>query len=911
MEHLLIPLHKSFFRSQCIIAVIIACIISPNSNAQTSNIPPEAQQILNSLPPMQRQLATNKINEFQKENRNSNQPTKEEVQVTEDVFFESNGLYKEFHDLEPQVEPKSRLIINFQPLDSISNQDLLLIEKDLFLKKLIGSHYLILDDFGVLFLEGLEGIPLLGLTENDISLRLMAEPALSLFSIEVHILSQEPIGIEALKPFGYEVFSDYNSTLQDVANNGPVPSNYVLGPGDLIRVQLFGNENDIYEYEVSRDGSFSLPEIGPLIVAGLTFQELRAELNKLIQEAFIGTQASITLGQLKTINVYVLGDVIRPGSVIISGLQTMVDALYKSGGVSPIGTLRDIQLKRNGNVISSLDAYDLLVQGDMSGNSRLQAGDVIFVPPVGKVVSITGAVKRPAIYEVKKNSNLLELIGLAGGLTPEASPDEAKLERIDGKNQRHLISVNLNDMNASKMQINTGDILIIPEVTPEIKNIVELSGHVHRPGNYPWYQGMKITDLLKSIYDLKDGADLNYILIRREEKLGGTVKVLSSDLSAALESPEGEFNVELKSGDKVSVITNSYNRQSVIKSLINEIELQATFDFPIQKVSITGSVRSPGDYPLEFGMKVSDLIRAGGYLSQDAYTVEAELTRSLSKNNSKDIEITKVNLQALLRGDKKFDISLKEGDEIFIKSKPFLNNNLSISLEGEVNFPGDFRFKRGETLKDVIRRAGGFTDFAYPEGLIFLRQSIKEKEEDQLRDLIKRAEADIAQQSINGSESLDFSQDILDKLNNFEAIGRLVVDLKKDLSTSDNIFLEAGDRILIPSLSQTVTVIGETQQNTSHIFRQNLTQNDYIDLSGGLTRRADKKLIYVVRANGEVNTNSYSRWLFRRRNIQIEPGDTIIVPTRIDTENNLTLWTNVTQIVYQGAVALAAIRRFN
>ena len=907
----MIPLHKIFFRSQYIIAVIFACIISLNSNAQSSNIPPEAQQILNSLPPMQRQLAINKINDYEKENRNSNQSFEDQTQPIEDDFYNYVEPNNEFYNFERQVEPRSRLIINFQPSDQASNQDLLQIEKDLFLEKLVGSHYLTLDDSGVLFLEGIEGIPLLGLTEDDISLRLMAEPALSLFSIEARILSQEPIGIEALKPFGYELFSKDNSTLQDVADIGPVPSNYVLGPGDLIRVQLFGNVNNIYEYEVSRDGSFSLPEIGPLIVAGLTFQELRAELNKLIQEAFIGTQASITLGLLKTINVYVLGDVIRPGSVIVNGLQTMVDALYKSGGISPIGTLRDIQLKRDGNVISTLDAYDLLVKGDMSGNSRLQAGDVIFVPPVGKVVSITGAVKRPAIYEVKEDSNLSELVRLAGGLTPEASPDEAKLERIDGKSQRHLISVNLSDMHTSKMQINSGDILIIPEVTPEIKNIVELSGHVHRPGNYPWYQGMKITDLLRSIHELKDGADLNYILIRREDELGGKVRVLSADLSAALESPTGEFDVELKSGDKVSVITNSYNRQSVIQSLINEIELQATFDFPIQKASINGSVRSPGDYPLEIGMKVSDLIRAAGYLSQDAYVVEAELTRSLSKNNSKDIEIININLEALLRGDKTSDLSLKEGDEIFIKSNPSLNSDLSISLEGEVKFPGDYRFKRGETLNDVIRRAGGFTDFAYPKGILFLRESIKEKEKEQISDLIQRAEADIAQQSINGSETLDLSQDILDKLNNFEAIGRLVVNLSRDLSLSDNIVLEAGDRILIPNVSQTVTVIGETQQNTSHIYRKGLTRNDYIDLSGGLTRRADKKLIYVVRANGEVNINSYSKLLVKRRNIQIEPGDTIIVPTKIDTENNLTLWTNVTQIVYQGAVALAAIRRFN
>ncbi len=370
------------------------------------------------------------------------------------------------------------------------------------MQKLIGSHLFVLDDSGVLSLQGLEVIPLLGLSEADINRRLMAEPFLSSFSIDVRILSQEPIGVEALQPFGYDVFKPGGASLSS-PSSGPVPPDYVLGPGDSIRVQLFGNVNGIYEYEVSREGVLHLPEIGPVTVAGLPFSEFRTDLNKRVQEMLIGTQVSVTMGQLRTIRVYVLGDVNRPGSVVVSGLETMTGALYHSGGVSPIGSLRNIQLKRNGEVVSSLDAYDLLIRGDTSGNSRLQPGDVIFVPPIGKTVSISGAVNRPAIYEVKRLTTAADLVGLAGGFTPEAYAEGARLQRIDESGERTILSVNLNNESANTIRIMAGDALLIPAVLPEVENAIALAGHVHRPGDYPWYPGMRLTDLIESTEKLK------------------------------------------------------------------------------------------------------------------------------------------------------------------------------------------------------------------------------------------------------------------------------------------------------------------------------------------------------------------------------------------------------------------------
>ena len=245
------------------------------------------------------------------------------------------------------------------------------------LRRIRGSHYYELDRFGNLAMTGLPEISLSGLTAEQIRLRLGAEPALRPFEILVNILeSLEPI-TTALEPFGYDVFESEDYGFQPVLS-GPVPPDYVLGPGDSLRIQLFGNSNSVYELEVSRDGVLSLPELGPITVAGLTFSQFRDDLNRRVEEMLIGTQVSVTVGRLRTIRVFVLGDANRPGSYVVSSLATISSALYASGGISAIGSLRDVQLKRRGDVVERLDLYDLLLNGDNSGDVRLQPGDVIF-----------------------------------------------------------------------------------------------------------------------------------------------------------------------------------------------------------------------------------------------------------------------------------------------------------------------------------------------------------------------------------------------------------------------------------------------------------------------------------------------------------------------------------------------------
>jgi protein involved in polysaccharide export with SLBB domain len=885
--------------------------------AQGIRLSPEQQQMLNQLPPAQRQQAMDAIRQLEsQQSTQGSQSIREEPSAVKNGDLISAVLAEPAEEI-PTAKARSRIVIDFTPRSSLSTRELADLEQDPLLTGLQGSQLYILDDAGVLSLPGFDAIPLLGLVEEDIERRVGAEPYLSPFDIDVRILGQESIGIDALEPFGYDVFEPKDVTF-DAPSTGPVPPDYVLGPGDSVRVQLFGNVNGIYEYEVSRDGILNLPEIGPVTVAGLPFSEFRSDLNKRVREMLIGTQVSVTMGQLRTIRVAVLGDANQPGSYVVSGLATIGSVLYRSGGVSLVGSLRNVQLKRNGRIVTTLDLYEVLLQGDTSSDKRLQPGDVIFVPPIGNTIGVSGAVKRPAIYETRGAATIADAVQLAGGLASDAFGKGARIERVDG--ERTTIAVDLTSTESSKLKVRSGDTLIVPEVLPNLEDTVVLAGHAFRPGNYAWHPGMRLTDLIGSTDELKPGVDTEYVLIRRETRRGQPIRALSANLSTALKLPSSDENIRLEPSDTVYVFSLALGRQRIVEPLLQELRLQSTIDAPALEVQIFGNVRAPGVYPLESQMRVSDLIRAGGNLSEKAYSLEAELTRySSTAGSSRDIEIVQVDLDAIRRGVDSADLVLSEHDYLFIKRIPDWDKKWTVTLEGEVQFPGEYRVRRGETLGEVLQRAGGLTDNAFPEGAVFLRETLKEQEQEQIETLARRLEADIAtlslQATTGGSDTLATGRVLLEQLRSTEAVGRLVLDMTQDTSgrysAAASVELRDGDELLVPTHPQVVTVLGETQQNTSHLYRVNLTRDEYIDLSGGLTRRADKKLIYVVRANGAVVAGNRSRWLGRGSKVDIRPGDTIVVPLDTDRMRPLTFWGNVTQILYQAAIAVAAVQTFD
>lgn len=910
----------------CLSVLGLLAVLLPTTPAlgQTPTLTPEQQRMLDSLPPAQRREAQRALRQFQSDDSpldDSTSSISEELSLPPSAMERLIDPAEEYE--EPRAQPRSRLVIQFQLPETDDDETVQEeIEEDPVLAQIAGSGHYELDGSGILYLPGLDEIPLLGLTAEQIELRLGAEPELAVFDIRASLLDTTAVGSEALEPFGYDVFESTEYGFASVTT-GPVPADYILGPGDTVRVQLFGNVNDIYEFEVSRDGVLNLPELGPITVAGLPFSEFRADLNERVGQTLIGTQVSVTMGQLRTIRVFVLGDANRPGSYVVSSLETISGALYRSGGISPVGSLRSIELKRSGDTIAELDLYDLLLRGDTSDDSRLQPGDVIFIPPVGPQVSVSGAVRRPAIYEVDRNADVADVVGMAGGLAADAFADGARVERIDDSQERTVLAVDVDAPAAGDVDVQDGDVLVIPRVLPEFEDTVVLFGHVQRPGPYQWQPGMRLTDLLGSGLALKPGADRDYVLVRREDPRDGRIQVVSANLSSAFVAPRSEDNIALAPRDRLYVFDRAFGRQRIVAPILRELELQSQFGEPNAVVSIGGQVHAPGVYPLEPGMRVSDLVRAGGNLSEDAFALRAELVRyEVVDNEYRNTEVIDVDLGAALRGEASADVELSAHDNLRISGLPDWDSQWSVTLEGEVVFPGEYRIRRGETLAQILDRAGGLTDAAFADGAIFLRESLREREQEQIEILARRLESDITAMSLEtldttGQEAIDTGRELLSQLRNTESVGRLVIDLQQALSNRriDNVAasleLRDGDRLLVPKVAQEVTVIGETQQNTSHLYQPGLTRDDYIGMSGGLTRRADKQLIYVVRASGAVITARRSRWFGRAGSTAIRPGDTIVVPLETDRIRPLTFWTNVTQILYQAAIAVAAVQTFD
>lgn len=774
---------------------------------------------------------------------------------------------------------------------------------------------------GVLQLPGFAGMPLAGLTAFEATIRLQADRELRDFDVSLIRLPLKKIGAEALKPFGYDLFERAPSTFAPVTNV-PVPVDYVVGAGDEFGIQLYGSQNRSLRLVVDRNGRINFPELGPISVAGQRFTSVKDAIEARVARQMIGVRASVSMGETRSIRIFVLGEATRPGSYTISGLGTITSALFASGGVKPIGSLRNIQLKRQGSVVRTFDLYDMLIRGDSTDDARLLPGDVVFVPPVGPTVTVSGEVRRPAIYEVKNESTVSDVVQLAGGMTAQADRNKASLTRIDESQQRVVMTVNLSQSGGSPQEVRNGDAVQLSRLKPTLDSGVVVEGHVYSPATYAYRDGLRLSQVIRSVDELMPNADINYLLIRRELLPNREISVTSADLGAALSSPGSAADVLLMPRDRIIVFDLEASRERVIRPLMNELRTQSTIGRPTEVVTVDGNVKVPGEYPLEPGMRVGDLIRAGGNLSDAAYGVTAELTRySVVNGDSRRTQQINIDLTAAVRGDAAADILLQPFDSLSIRQMPQWNARGYVMLMGEVRFPGRYSIKQGETLRSVVGRAGGLTEFAFPEGSVFTRLDTKEREQKQLDVLADRLQNDLVTLALQGvaanqsqaGNALTVGQSLLAQVRTSQAVGRLVIDLPRTLrdpsGSSSDIILRDGDRLMVPRFQQEVTVIGEVQTATSHLYRPELSRDDYIALSGGVSRRADKKKIYVVRADGSNVAQQSGRW-FSRSNIDIRPGDTIVVP--LDTERlpALPFWQAVTQIVYNLAIATAAINSF-
>jgi protein involved in polysaccharide export with SLBB domain len=778
----------------------------------------------------------------------------------------------------------------------------------------------VLDSAGMIHLPGLSPIMLAGLTEEQATHRLRLVGSFSKIDIKVTRLPVRKSGISGLKPFGYDLFKESSASFEP--GEIPVPTDYVVGPGDQLRVQLFGSQNRMLRLTVGRDGRINFPELGPISVGGRSFERVTTDIEQRVERQMIGVRASVAMGDTRSIRVFVMGEANRPGSYTVSGLATITSALYAAGGIKPIGSLRDIQIKRKGAVVRRLDLYDLLLRGDTGDDATVAAGDVIFIPPVAATVAVDGEVHRPAIYEIKGNTSVADIVQLAGGLTTEADPGRAALVRVDDRRNRVIVDVPLSSEAGRMSLLRKGDSLRILKLRPTLDEGVTVEGHVYNPASVAWHEGLRLTDVIQSVDELKPNADIHYILIRRELPPDRHIVAVSADLSAALRDPSSAKNVQLRPRDRLIVFDTESGREQLLQPFLEEMRRQARIDQPTQLVRIDGRVKARGDYPLESSMRVSDLLRAGGGLQDAAYGAKAELTRYRLSDEGRQTQLVEVDLAAVKRGDANADILLQPFDFLNVKEVPEWSTQEQVTLQGEVRFPGIYPIHRGETLRSVLVRAGGLTDLAFPSGSVFTRVELQEREQEQLNRLAERLQSDLASAALQAAaanqgsagQALTVGQSLLNQLKETRAVGRLVIDVNAVIASpqgsANDVVLRQGDRLIIPKQKQEVTVIGEVQNTTSHFFRESLTRDDYIGLSGGATRKADRGRIYIVRADGSVISSESSGWFHRSGQVAMKPGDTIVVPLDTERMPQLALWQAVTSILYNLAIAAAAVNSF-
>ncbi len=799
--------------------------------------------------------------------------------------------------------------------------------------------------------------------------------------------------VEELKPFGYDVFANAPQTFaptMDIA----IPADYMVAPGDKISIQVFGKESNELELEVNREGQIVFPKHGPFSVSGLSFAEMKKLLITKIKEKIIGVDVVIGMASLRSMRIFVLGDAYKPGPYNLSSLSSITHAIFAAGGISDIGSLRNIQLKRAGKLIKTLDLYDLLIHGDSSQDVLLQSGDVVFIAPVGGTISIEGEVRRPAIYELTKGESFADVATMSGGLLPSAYAKSTIIERYNTSNLRSVINIDFTNSGQLAIKAQAGDAIRVMKAADMFTESVTIIGAITRPGKYQWQQGQKVTDLLPKVNShLLVSADLNYSLIIRQVDAARNIEVLQFELAKAIATPESSDNIALQANDKILVFSQEtklsesninldtlaytqeelfskeqqlakdkfktkqfwskyghsnklteeeadetarlinqsivqmsggeveeevnikelalFSRQRLLLPIIQKLKRQGGSGQAIQLVEVDGSVKFPGVYPLAINARVDDLILAAGGLDESAYLARAELTRNEVSSQFVSKHSLSVDLGAALQGKEKDNILLQSKDRLNIHQIPAWSENHVVELRGEFVFPGKYTIRRGESLSDLITKAGGFTRFAHQEGSVFTRIKLQELEQQNLFKLAGDLRIEMASKSLsdkNYSQSYTEVQTMLNDLTKLQPVGRLVLNLPKIIEKNKyDILMEDGDVLYVPTLKNSINVIGQVQVTSSHIYDANLTAEDYLSQSGGSKKRADEDRIYIISANGSIKMMESGNWFASDAGSNMKPGDTVVVPLDSEYMNNLTLWTSATTIMYNTAVAIAAI----
>ncbi len=495
---------------------------------------------------------------------------------------------------------------------------------------------------------------------------------------------------ERLKPFGYDLFVETALTPpQDL----PVASDYMIGPGDEINVLLWGRINEQYVLTVNRDGSIQFPNIGPLSVAGMTFDETKRYISGQAKK-IIGAEINLTMGRLRSIQVFVLGEVKKPGAYSVSAMATLTNALMASGGPTFIGSLRRVELKRTNKTTTVMDFYDLLLKGNKSRDLRLQNGDVIFVPTVGPLVGIAGNAKRPAVYELREATTLSDAFELAGGIIPTAYMQRIQVERVEKNERRIVIDVNAKDAETLKNFILLdADLVKVTSIVDKDVNAVYVYGNVKRPGKYELKAGMRLKDILKDETALLPETHLEYALIKRPAPPVYETRLIPFNLGRLLFEGSKSDDIELKPQDSVYIFSKWFFKEKPY-------------------VVVEGEVRTSGQYPFEQNLTVKDLVLQAGGLTNNAYLDEFEVYRT--NPSTREATLKRFSLSKAMEGDSAHNLELQAMDRVVVHSVWEFTPRQSLSIYGEVSKKGQFPYASNMTVSDLIFAAGGLLESAYP-----------------------------------------------------------------------------------------------------------------------------------------------------------------------------------------------------
>jgi protein involved in polysaccharide export with SLBB domain len=730
--------------------------------------------------------------------------------------------------------------------------------------------------------------------------------------------------------FGSQLFREVPATFAPL-DRVPVPANYVVGPGDGLLLRAWGSITFYLRVTVDREGSIYIPHGGQIQVAGTKFSELRDYLDAQISTTFKKFDLNVEMGQLRAIQVFVVGRTRRPGSYTVSSLSSLVNALFVSGGPSSTGSMRHIEVKRGAAVVTELDLYNFLLSGDKSKDIPLLPGDVIYDPPAGPRIALTGSVSQPAVFEIRSGETVGDVLSMAGGLTSLARLGSGELERIDSSGGRHVIEVHFDEAGL-KMPLADGDILRVLAIVPRFDNAVTLRGNVANPGRYAWHAGMRVTDLIP---------DKESLLTRSYWKRKNSLVFISLDGAAQTPENSDAASAADKAGKGDSARAGAQGAQGAqdddagnsgtaasLAQLGDKDEAPPPTDAGNggdTGGAAAGSIASQTGAPSDRFPVANRVDRRVPEIDWDYAVVERLNTGDLVTS------LKPFNLgKALLEKDDKDNLELQPGDVVTIFSQadihvPQTHQSAFVRLEGEFQAAGVYSVQPGETLRALVERAGGLTPQAYLFGSSFTRDSTRRQQQAQLDEYSADLERDIEraaatrsgsavnlQEAATVSAGLESQRALVAKLRLMRATGRIVLDItpgSTDVDSIPDLPLEDGDSFVIPPRPSNVKVVGAVYDQNAFLFKDSRRAEDYLQLAGGIARSGDGRHAFIIRADGSVvsrkSKGARSRGSLER--LSMYPGDTFVVPEIVDKTTLLRGLTDWSAVFGQFALGAAAV----